>query len=172
MKSVKELQSFLKVPNYLSKFQAVPTEPCEPLPKLTSVKAEWTWNRMYQDLYGRTKMIKKDACMEFYEASRPLYLEMDASSISLGGMLLQVRDGMNCGHDVVPESITLHPIVFASKSLLSDMHCYSNIEQWAFRILHRIEKFHHYYFAKEVCIITDHKSLVAIISKDLASLSQ
>ena len=41
-----------------------------------------------------------------------------------------------------------------------------------YRILHGLEKFHHYYFSKEVCGITDHKKLGAILSKDVVMLSQ
>ena len=43
--------------NYLSKFSPVTAEACEPLQKLTSVKADWDQNRMYQDLYHKPKMI-------------------------------------------------------------------------------------------------------------------
>ena len=35
--------------------------------------------------------------MEFYDASKPLYLETDAYSVSLGAGLLEVRDRMSCG---------------------------------------------------------------------------
>ena len=55
---------------------------------------------MYQDLYYKAKkIIKKDTWMKFYNASNPLYLESDASSIGLGARLLLVRAGMNCRHD-------------------------------------------------------------------------
>ena len=37
--------------------------------------------------------------------------------------------------------------------------------------MHGLEKFHHYYFSKEVNIIIDHKQLVAMVSKDVATLS-
>ena len=37
--------------------------------------------------------------MEFYDVGRPQYLETNAYGISLGARLLQVRGGMNCGHD-------------------------------------------------------------------------
>ena len=38
----------------------------EPLQKLTPLKADWTWNRMYQGLYDMAKkIIKKDAYMKF-----------------------------------------------------------------------------------------------------------
>ena len=39
-------------------------------------------------------------------------------------------------------------------------------------MLHGLEKFCHYCFAREVSIITDHKPLVAIFKKDYATLSQ
>ena len=42
-------------------------------------------------------IIRQDACMMFYDALMPLYLEIDASSVGLGAGLLQVRDDMNCG---------------------------------------------------------------------------
>ena len=58
-----------------------------------------------------------------------------------------------------------------NENLLSTWWCYSNIEQEALRILHRLEKFQHDCFAKEVCVITDHIPLVPIISKDVAKLS-
>ena len=85
---------------------------------------------------------------------------------------MQVRDGMNSGHDKEPGNITLCPTTFASKNLLSSEWCYSNIECEALGILHRLLKFHYYYFARELCIITDRKSLVAVLSKDMATLPQ
>ena len=46
---------------------------------------------MFQDLYDNTKtIIKKDACMKYYDASGPLYLETGASDVGLGAGLLQV----------------------------------------------------------------------------------
>ena len=35
-----------------------------------------------------------------------------------------------------------------------------------------LEKFHHFCFAQEECRVMDHKSLVAMINKDEATLSQ
>ena len=64
---------------------------------------------------------------------------------------------MNCKHDKVPDNATLHPTTHASKDLSSVEQHYSNIE-WE--------------TSKEVCIITDYKPLEAIISKDVATLSQ
>ena len=61
----------------------------------------------------------KDACLKFYDTSKPLYLDIDASGIGLGASLLQMRKDMNCWFDKVTDNATLCPIAFASKSLSS-----------------------------------------------------
>ena len=45
--------------------------------------------------------------MKFCHAVRPLYLETNASSASLGVGLLNIRYGMNYGNDEVLEHATL-----------------------------------------------------------------
>ena len=56
-------------------------------------------------MYDRAKMITKaGAFMKYYDASKPIYLEMDTSGIGLWTGLLQVKEGMNCGHNEVPDS--------------------------------------------------------------------
>ena len=70
---------------------------------------------MYQDLYDRAKkIIKKDTCMKCYDTSRLLYLETDASDVSLVAGLLQVTDDMNFGCDEVPDNAIVCPIAFTS----------------------------------------------------------
>ena len=51
-------------------------------------------------------------------------------------------------------------------------HRYSNIERETLGILHGLEEFHHYHFVREVYVITDHKPLVSIFKKGMATLSQ
>ena len=79
---------------------------------------------------------------------------------------------MNCWCDKVANNATLCPIVFNSKSLLSAEQHYSNIECEALGILQGLETFHCCCFAREVCFITDHRLLIAILSKDVAMLFQ
>ena len=61
------------------------------------------------------------------------------------------------------------------------LHQQKCIEHWvmlqqhkyeAFGILHGLEKFHHYHFVRELCVIIDQKLLVVICSKGVATLSQ
>ena len=114
-------------------------------------------------------------CRKFYDDTKLLYLETDASRVGLGAALLQtqeMQEGTTCQIDMVPDNRILHPIAFASKRLTGTRHRYSNIEREALGILHGLKKFHHYCFTREVHVITDHKLLVAIFKKDFAVLSQ
>ena len=47
-KTKRELQSFLGIVNYLSKFSPMTAEIWEPFRRLTLVKVVWTQNRSYQ----------------------------------------------------------------------------------------------------------------------------
>ena len=136
-------------------------------------RVTWTWNESYQVLFNKPKLqIKTDMCMKFYDDTKPLYLERDASRVGLGAVLLQMHEGTACQKDIAPDNTILYPIAFASKSLTGAECRYSNIEREALGILHVLEKFHQYCFAREVLVIIDHKPLVAIFKKDVATLLQ
>ena len=110
--------------------------------------------------------------MKFYDDTKPLCLETDASGICLVAALLQCRDNTGCHKDTAPDNTILCPIAFASKSLTGAEQRYTNIKCKALGILHGLEKFHYYCFGREALVITDHKLLVSIFKKDVATLSQ
>ena len=110
-------------------------------------------------------------CMKFYDDSKPLYLETDASGVGLGAAPLQTCEGTTCQKDIVPDNTILHSIAFASKSLTRTECRYSNSEREVLGILYGPEKFHHYCFASDAYVITDHKPQVAFSKKDVATLS-
>ena len=110
--------------------------------------------------------------MKFYDDTKPLYLETDASRVGLGAALLQTWEGTTCQKDIVLYNTILHPIAFASKTLTGSEHRYSNIARETLAILHGLKKFHHYCFTREVHIITNHKPLVSIFKKDVEMLLQ
>ena len=73
---------------------------------------------MYHDLYDRAKnIIKKDACMKFYNAPRPLYLKTYATGVNLGARLLQVRDGIILGM-MIYQTMQLCAQLLSPESLL------------------------------------------------------
>ena len=54
-KTERELQSFLCIVSYLSKFSPMTVEVSEPHQRLTFVIGEWICNRTYQEIYKRVK---------------------------------------------------------------------------------------------------------------------
>ena len=84
-------------------------------------------------------------CMKFYDNTKPLYLKTDASRVGLGSALLQTQEGTTCQKDMMPDNTIMHPIAFASKSLMDAEHGCSNIEREALGILHGLEKFYHFF---------------------------
>ena len=111
-------------------------------------------------------------CMKFYNENKELFLETDAFSVGLGAALLQLRDNTAWQQGKAQDNTMLWPIAFASKSLTGAERRYSNIECKALGIIHSLEKFHHYCFGRNIIIITNHKPLVTIFKKDMATLSQ
>ena len=89
----------------------------------------WTWNASYQQLFDKAKsLIKAEIYMKFYDDTKLLYLETDASGVSLEAALLQLHDNMTCLKGMAPDNTILQPTAFASKSLTSAGWRYSNIE--------------------------------------------
>ena len=59
--------------------------------------------------------------MKFYDETKPLYIETDASGVGLAAALLQTRSSTSCPRYESPDNSILGPIAFARKSLLSSM---------------------------------------------------
>ena len=105
-KTKKELQAFLGIINYLGKFSPSTADVCESLRKLMSAKTEWTWNAIYQNMFDKAKaIINEDACMKFYDETKLLYIETDASGVGLGAALLQARSNTSCPRNEVHRTI-------------------------------------------------------------------
>ena len=101
-KTKKELQAFLGIINYLGKFSPSTAELCGSLRKLTSAKNRMDMECNLQKTFDKAKeIIKEDACMKFYDETRPLYIATDASGVGLGAALLQTRGITSCHRDKV-----------------------------------------------------------------------
>ena len=82
-KTKKELQVFLSIIIYLDKVSPSTEDVCESPRKLTTAKAEWTWNAMYQNMFDKAKSImKEDSCMKFYDETIPAVPEMKCQTIA------------------------------------------------------------------------------------------
>ena len=100
--TLKDLQTFLGMVQYLSKFFPRIAEIAEPLRDLTKKHAPYAWGPEHNQAFNNIKKeIVQAPIIRYYDLKKKTVLQSDASIKGLGTCLLQ--DG--------------HPIYFASKSL-------------------------------------------------------
>ena len=168
-----ELQSFLGTVNYLSRFLAFLSDLHAPLQALLKKGTEFIWTTVHQCAFDQIKLrVSNDVKLQFYDANKPLYIEVDTSKNGIGAVMLQ-------GESIVPNMtksdeilMNLRPISYASKTLLSTESNYSNIEHELLGLLFAITHFKHFTYGRLVHIITDNKPLVLLFRKSLVDSSR
>ena len=164
-----ELQSFLGTVNYLSHFLAFLSDLHAPLQALLKKKGtELLWTMVHQCAFDQIKLhVSNDVRLQFYNANKPLYIEVDTSKKGIGAVMLQ-------GDSIVPNTaksdeilMNLRPISYASKTLLSTKSNYSNIEHELLGLLFTITHFKHFTYGRLGHIITDHKPLLVLLFRKL-----
>ena len=150
--NVKELQCFIGMATYLSKFTARLSELAQPLRELTRKNAPFQWGPEHDQAYASIKKeITSAPILAYYDPKKPTTLQTDASLKGLGAVLLQ--EG--------------HPVYFASKALHDAEQGYVAIELEALAVAWSMEKFHHFLYASHFMLETDQKPLEAILAKSL-----
>ena len=150
--TLKELQTFLGMVQYLRKFSPRIAEIPEPLRDLTKKHAPYAWGPKHNQAFANIKReIVQEPILKYYDLKNETVLQTDASIKGLGTCLLQ--DG--------------HPIYFASKSLQDAEHGYVTIELEALAVACAMEKFHHFLYTSHVTLETDQKPLETILTKSL-----
>ena len=116
--------------------------------------------------------------MTFCKEMRPLYLEMDASSVGVRASLLQTKESPRVK---ALDNNMQRLIAFTIKNIATMERRYNNekrealtnnIEREVLTMLHALENFNHQCFSREASLITDYKLLVAFFQKDVATLPQ
>ena len=80
----KELQSFLGTVNYLSRFLAFLSDLFAPLQALLKKGTEFVWTAVHQHAFDQIKLyVSNDVKLQFYNASKPLNIEVDTSKKSI-----------------------------------------------------------------------------------------
>ena len=90
--------------------------------------------------------------MKYYDVTKDVTIQVDASLNGLGAVLLQDD----------------HPVAYASRSLTQSEQNYAQIEKEMLAITFGCERFHEYIYGKKsVTVNTDHKPLEFILQKPL-----
>ena len=150
--SKKQVQSFIQMINYLSKFSARLSELAEPICNLAKERAPFNWGPEHNEAFS---LIKKEVTaapiLACYNPKKPMVLQTDASCKGLGACLLQNEK----------------PVYFASKALTGTQKGYVAIELESLVVVWAMEKFHHFLYGNQFTLETDQKPLEAILSKSL-----
>ena len=155
----------------MSRFLALLSDLRAPLQSLLKKKTEFLWMPVHQQAFDQLKLhVSNDIKLQFYNASKPLYIEVDTSKKGIGAVMLQedpiVKD--NSKSDI---PTNLRPISHASKTLSLTEFNYSNIERELLGLLFAITHFKHFTYGRLVHVITDHKPLVSLFRKSLVGSS-
>ena len=148
--SKKQVQSFISMVNYLSKFSARLSELAEPIRELCKEKVPLNWGLEHQAAFKQMKNeIVRAPILAYYNPKKETVLQTDASIKGLGACLLQDQK----------------PVYFASKALTETQRGYVAIEIESLAVAWAMEKFHHFLYASHFILETDQKPLEAILSK-------
>ena len=150
--SPQEVRRFLGMANYLSRFLPSLSQISEPLRKLIEKEAEFHWGDSEEAAF---KQIKSLMCSEkvlaYYDGSKPIVIQCDASTQGLGATLLQ--DG--------------RPVASASRSLTKSEKNYVAMELECLAMVFACQRFDQYIYGRKVTIETDHRVLESITKKPL-----
>ena len=147
-----EVQSFIGMIHYLSKFSAGLSELSEPIRELSKEGVPFNSGLEHQDAFN---VIKKEIAtapiLAYYDPSKEMVLQTDASIKGLGACLMQQGK----------------PVYFTSKALTKTQKGYVVIELESLAVVWAMEKFHHFLYSAHFILETDQKPLEAILSKSL-----
>ena len=153
-----ELQSFIGMVNYLSQFIPSMSELTTPLRKLLKRDILFQWTESHEEAFRKLKdSISSDVCLQYFDPAKPVRLQVDASKVGLGAVLIQ-NDPIGKGK----------PIAFVSKSLTPVETRYANIEHEMLAVVFGCMKFHHYLYGRRFICESDHKPLEDIHLKHLS----
>jgi transposase InsO family protein len=153
---VKEVQRFTGFIQYLAKFLPKLSDMCEPLRRLTQKGAGWCWESQQENAFQECKRLATTSpVLRYYDDTKPLTLQVDASEKSVGASLLQ--EGQ--------------PVYFAARALTSTEQRYACIERECLAICFGCDKFDQYLAGKpDVTVVeSDHKPLETIFKKSVLS---
>ena len=146
--NAQELQSFLGILNYLSRYTPDLATTTAPLRDLTKKDIIFVWGHKHQKAFDNVKQAAAPT-RAYVDMNEPVTIQTDARKRGVGATIL--HHGRR--------------VVYASKSLTETENNYCNIEREMLGIVFGLGQFHHYAYGRHVTIETDHKPLESIIRK-------
>ena len=151
----KQVQSYIGMINYLSKFSARLFEIAEPIRELAKDNVPFNWGPEHQFAFPQMKKeIASIPILTYYNQKKQTVLQTEASIKGLGACLLQEEKS----------------VCFACKALTDAHWAYVAIELESLADSWEMEKFHHFLYASHFILETDQKPLEAVYPKTWSNL--
>jgi transposase InsO family protein len=152
------VQRFIGMITYLSSFCPKLAEAVHPLHELTKPDMVFMWAETHATAFKEAKQLMASTpCLAYFDVSKPVTLQVDASETGLGGALLQPDD-----------SGKLQPVAFSSGTMRPNEVNWAQIEKETLAICAACEKWDLWLYGKAITIHTDHQPLEIIFKKPLA----
>ena len=149
----KDLQSFLGLVNYLTRYSGRLASLTAPLRELTKKDTAYVWGPEHDHSFNQVKQeITSMGVLRYFDPDVESVIQTDTSQKGLGAVLLQGQ-----------------PVCYASKALTETERNYSNIERETLGVVWGLERLNYYIFGKRCTVNTDHKPLESIFKKRLSS---
>lgn len=148
------IQRFVGMVQYLAKFLPSLSGLSEPLRRLTHKDTPWNWGEEQSRAFIAIKGLVTEApVLRYFDQQLPVEGQGDASQKGLGFVLTQNDQ----------------PVTYSSRALTEAETRYSQIEKELLAQVFGLERNHQYVYGRKVILWTDHKPLVTITRKPLAS---
>lgn len=148
--NVKQVQAFLGLCNFYSRFIPNFSNVMLPLYLLLKKNARFHWGSEQQRCFENVKkLFVSSKVLQYYNVSHETLLETDSSGYGVAAVLLQRESNAD----------VWHPVQFASRSLNAAERNYSNIEREALSVVFGIEKFKKFLLGTQFIIRNDQQPL-------------
>ena len=149
-----ELRSFLGLATYLSKFVPSWSEVAAPLTNLLGAGA-WNWTEECAQAASQLReYFEINPVLSLFDPSRQTRIEVDASGVGLGAVLMQLHDD------------AWRPVYYASRRLTSPETRYAAIEREALAVVWGVDRFRSFITGMPLTVLTDHKPLLQVFRAD------
>lgn len=139
--------------NFIAKFLPKLSDVTKPLRELIKKNVEFHWLDTHEQAFLALKnLITQSETLRYYDVSKAVTLQVDASKAGLGAALIQEHG----------------PVAFASKAMNETQCRYAQIEKELLAVVFACKRFHQYVYGKHITIESDHKPLEAIFKKPLS----
>ena len=152
--STAEVHSFIGMVTYYSKFVQNFSSKLSPLYELLKKNVKFRWTAVEQNAFQSIKDDLMDSTLlANFDGESPLIIEVDASPVGVGCVLLQRVNGKE------------RPVYFASKKLSEAERNYSQIDREGLALVFAVKRFRYFLLGRPFVARTDHKPLIGLFGK-------